>query len=352
VTVPVRTQQPSTSATSTGVAGLEPVTRHVLFGLDLRCDRPIPGLPIASSAPPLASTPADDSDTVVVVWGTGPAVIADPGAAPWYISKFRDGRGRPVLEASDLVAGASVRLVFAEGAEFVVSRSGRHVTARWWPPLTDADAASYLIGPVLGFVLRLRGVTCLHASAVAIGDRAIAFAGPERSGKSTIAAALAAAGCAAISDDLVPLRPQGNRCFVDAGVPWLRPRHPGADLVRALTAAAQFTPTADEGHVDLDTRQPGYCHESRALPLAAIYVLEKSDPSGSRPRITPMRAARAITVLGSDAWMSRLMDRSMRAREFDALCRVAEHVPIRQVHVGTTSNDLDRLRTMVLKEWT
>ncbi len=38
-----------------------------------------------------------------------------------------------------------------------------------------------LLGLILGFVLRLRGVTCLHASAIAVRDRAIALLGPASS---------------------------------------------------------------------------------------------------------------------------------------------------------------------------
>jgi len=71
--------------------------------------------------------------------------------------------------------------------------------------LTTEDAATYLLGPVLGLLLRLRGVTCLHASAVALADRAIAFVGSEGAGKSTTAALLARKGLAIISDDVVAL---------------------------------------------------------------------------------------------------------------------------------------------------
>ena len=38
-----------------------------------------------------------------------------------------------------------------------------------------------LLGLILGFVLRLRGVTFLHASAIAVRDRAIALLGPASS---------------------------------------------------------------------------------------------------------------------------------------------------------------------------
>jgi hypothetical protein len=42
--------------------------------------------------------------------------------------------------------------------------------------------ADYLLGSVLAFVLRLRGLVPLHASAVVIGDRAVLFAGSAGAG--------------------------------------------------------------------------------------------------------------------------------------------------------------------------
>ena len=73
----------------------------------------------------------------------------------------------------------------------------RHGTKLWasWPSHSSVEeAATYLLGPVLGLLLRFRGVTCLHASAVAIGDSVIAFVGAEGAGKSTTAAAFARPG--------------------------------------------------------------------------------------------------------------------------------------------------------------
>src|SRR5258708_3332580 len=58
---------------------------------------------------------------------------------------------------------------------------------------------------ILGVLVRLRGVTCLDASAVAIEDRWVAFVGPEAAGKSTTAAAFARQGYGVLSDDIVAL---------------------------------------------------------------------------------------------------------------------------------------------------
>jgi hypothetical protein len=310
---------------------------HSLFGLEISSDQPVPGLPIVA-----AGTGPQAALHLQVTWGRLPSWCADGGldAEPWYVSPFADTTGAPVLVATRERDGAFVRLRFAEGAEFIVDAGGSAVWAQWSAPLTAADAASYLFGPVLAFVLRLRGVTCLHASAVAIGDRAVAIAGQEGSGKSTIAAALATAGHPALSDDLVALRMDGERCTVQPGVPWLRPRHHGARLVAALAPAVHFTPTPDEGHVDLDLRQPGFRHERRPLPLGAVYVLATPAGSASAPRLEPLAPADAVTMLAADAWASRLMDAAMRTQQFEALCWVASHVPLRLLRTGSSPADV------------
>ncbi len=84
---------------------------------------------------------------------------------------------------------------------------------------TLADIVPYLQGQLLGLVQRLRGVTCLHASAILIGDRAIAVAGFAGAGKSSTAAAFLQMGFPVLADDVVPV-------FEEAGKFMVQPAHP------------------------------------------------------------------------------------------------------------------------------
>src|SRR5207245_7692556 len=99
--------------------------------------------------------------------------------------------------------GAFVRLAYEDGTQFWLDGKRENIWATWPPASCIENAASYLLGPILGLVLRLRGVTCLHASAVAFGDRSVAFVGQTGAGKSTTAAAFARPACGVISDALV-----------------------------------------------------------------------------------------------------------------------------------------------------
>jgi hypothetical protein len=58
-----------------------------------------------------------------------------------------------------------------------------------------------LIGTIQAALWHQRGYLPLHASAVMVGERAIAVGGPTRGGKSVIAAALTTRGCPLVADD-------------------------------------------------------------------------------------------------------------------------------------------------------
>ena len=138
-----------------------------------------------------------------------------------YDSSYKDEAGNPALRIWKAAGSRYLRLAYFDGTQFWLDRDGTEVWATWPENLQIEDAATYLLGPVLGILLRLRGVTCLHASAVAFGERAVAFVGSEGAGKSTTAAALAQHGHAILSDDVVALAEHDGSFFVHPAYPYL-----------------------------------------------------------------------------------------------------------------------------------
>jgi hypothetical protein len=90
-------------------------------------------------------------------------------------------------------------------------------------------------GPVLALALALRGQRFLHASAVSVGSRAVAFAGPSGGGKSTLAALACRAGAQLVADDTLALTVAASevRCL------------PGSRELRLRPAAAELLADAD-----------------------------------------------------------------------------------------------------------
>jgi hypothetical protein len=174
---------------------------------------------------------------------------------------------------------------------------------------------------------------CLHASAVRVGDHAVAFAGPQGAGKSTLAAACALSGCPAISDDLSAIV-DAEPPRVQWGAPYLRMR-PGAieTMATALGQAESLTPAPD-GHC-LDLTQPTARREP-PLPLAAIYCLSRTaEPARADVQIDPMRARLAVMTLLGDTWAARLQTPAERAHELDVLLRLVARVPVRRLTLGS-----------------
>jgi len=227
------------------------------------------------------------------------------------------------------------RMAYDDGTVFVVDAGGTHVRAYTPAGATLEDTATYLLGPVMGFVLRLRGVTCLHASAIAIDGRAVAFAGHAGSGKSTLAAAFARLGHAVLSEDVTALALERGVLQVEPAYPCVRLWEESvAALFGACDALPLITPNWDKRFLGL---QAPHRFEERPLPLAAIYLLGVR--AGKRA-VTALDPSAALMGLVERAYSAHLIDPAMRAREFDVFARVVAEVPVRALTLSDDFSDL------------
>ena len=302
---------------------------HALYGLHLSTNIAIPALPVV----PEGKRPVDVRFWLKERPGF-PAVCSEQSL---YVSPNLDARGRPVLRVSRLAAGSYFGFSYSDGPRFVVGADGREVWADWPENYSIEDAATYLVGPVVAFVLRLRGITCLHASAVAIGDQAIALIGSPGAGKSTTAATFAQRGYSVLSDDVVALDDCGDHFLAQPGYPRV---NLWPDSVRALfgseDALPRITPTWDKRFLALD--QNGYRFHSKPLPLGAIYILGAPDPHVSAPLEKEMGGREALIRLVANTYVYYLLDHEMRRGDFNVLGRVSTLIPIRNVRRSADSS--------------
>lgn len=246
-----------------------------------------------------------------------------------YESDYTDDSGDPALRIWKSADNRYLRLAYYDGMQFWLERQGKEIWAIWPETSTLEDACSYLLGPVLGVALRLRGVTCLHASAVAVNGYAVAFVGTEGAGKSTIAAAFAQEGHGVLSDDVVALTERGGEFLVEAAYPhvclW-------SDSVAALygspDALLQFSRGWEKQLLFLGKGEARF--QSCPLPLGAIYFLGErhSEPA---PSLEVLRPQAALLSLAADTFANKILDRELRAREFEVLARLVMTVPVRRV---------------------
>jgi hypothetical protein len=247
-----------------------------------------------------------------------------------YTSAYTDEAGQPALHIWKIADGDLLRLAYYDGTQFWLDRKGTEVWAQWPSDLTIEDAATYLLGPILGLLLRLRGVTCLHASAVAFGDHAIAFVGSAGAGKSTTAALMARKGCAVISDDVVALEERDGTYFVNPAYPYLCLWPDSVAIVYGPDKKLpSFSRSWEKRLLSLAGNNLPF--EAQALPLGAIFVLGERCSAPEAPFLEQFAPREGLLALVANSYATNLLEKEMRAREFEFLGRMLRTVPIRRL---------------------
>lgn len=305
---------------------------YAVYGLRIQANLPIAGL---------NALPAHGQIDIQVVLGSMPPFLAgfpDDVWREYYVSPEPDENGDPDVRIWQLSGRGYFRIDYLDGTVVLVDEDGSRIWATWPDTATLEDTATYLLGPVLGFALRLRGTTSLHASAVVIEDMVVAFVGSSGSGKSTTAAAFARLGYSVLTDDVLALIDHGNEFMVQPAYPRVRlwPRSVEG-LFGSEDALPKLTPTWDKRFLDLDS---AFRFQHEPLPLAAIYFLDGNDTDPPQPRIEGVGLQEGLMSLIAHTSANYLLDKPMRAAEFEVLGRLAESIPMRQVYAGVEFADL------------
>ncbi|HEY2462359.1 MAG TPA: hypothetical protein VGI16_16235 [Candidatus Acidoferrum sp.] len=311
---------------------------YSVFGLLVRSNLPLPDMTAANAT-------EDPADLEIYI-ATSPfpqGRMAGSGEELVYVSSYTEESGEPSLRIWGAPEDGLLRLAYCDGTQFWLDRNGTELWACWSETTSLANTFSYLLGPVLGLLMRLRGVICLHASAVAFGDYSVAFVGAEGAGKSTTAAAFAREGHGVISDDVVALVERD-------GVFHIMPAYPHVRLwpesVTMLYGSADALPPFMEGWDKrrLELRE-STSFEKRILPLGAVYLLgEREGPAAA---VTDVPAQTGFLTLVANTYATNLLDKEKRGQEFAALGRLMGSVPIRQVCAAKGRDDVGELCRVV-----
>lgn len=275
-----------------------------------------------------------------------------PASSIWYVSNNRDDRGIPNLTIW-LIDDRYFCFQYADSTEFIIDRLGTEIWAKWPDDLTLEDTATYLLGPILGFVLRLRNTVCLHASAIAINDRVLVLVGAAGAGKSTTAAAFAQQGYSILSDDVVALADLGDRYLVQPAYPRIRLWNSSVQALYGTTDAlpriVPTHPTWDKRYLDLT--QSDYKFQSEPLPLAAIYYLNPRSDAPACPQIEPISKRERLMLLVANTYGNNLLDKDIRAKEFELLSRLIQCVPICKITPHTDVTRLSQLLETIIQDF-
>lgn len=222
---------------------------------------------------------------------------------------------------------------FEDVAEVIITSDLDAVEVRAIEGVHPELLALLVCGNVMAVVLALRGDCVLHASAVEVDGGAIVIAGTSGAGKTTLAAALCAAGALHISDDVLRtwLR-AGGGIEVAAGTRELRLRPRVAELA---------DPFADERRMTVDGRTAVRAPRSHKRTLAAHMVLIPSWTPGEETALTRLAPSQALVALlpfqRTIGWRASGPNRS----HFELCTQIAKTLPVVQLAVGKRMVDTD-----------
>lgn len=241
------------------------------------------------------------------------------------------------------------RFLYTDETEFFIDRQGTQIWAMWPRELTLADTATYLLGPIMNVVLRLRGSIALHASAVRIGNVAVALVGPEGAGKSTTAASFSMAGFPVLTDDIATIKDEGDAFRIVPAYPRIRlwPRSVEM-LFGSEEALPRLTPGWDKRYLQLDSAAHQF--EPEAIPLAAIYFLHPRSLDASTPTIDAEPMRDAMVKLIANIGANYMLEHVASDTSFDLLQRIARFVPLRRLVPRADAAYLPQLRNMVVDD--
>ena len=250
-------------------------------------------------------------------------------ASRWY-HPFEQADGGVWLEAGAIRGGYLLR--YPGLIDFHLSDAGRCVDAyphADTPPTTVRHLFLAQVWPVL---LSLRGHIVLHASAIRIGDRAVAFVGHTGQGKSTLAASFNREGYALVTDDILVLEWADD---VVRAVPSYPEQRLWSDSADALTDApetlhnvAHYT-NKKALHLPLEERS----FVERPVPLAAIFWLEGTSgeveaSAAEEVSTMPLSLSEAYVALLDQVFRLDFSDQTRMRREVKQLTKLVHNVPV------------------------
>ncbi|HEX8241579.1 MAG TPA: hypothetical protein VF574_17715 [Allosphingosinicella sp.] len=266
-----------------------------LFGLNLRSQ-----IDLAGVAPPVEAGAAD----VEVVLGKVPSGDYPPG-----YSATPDGTVLTITKVG--------RYLIRDGREIVIEPAAG---------ASERNLRLFLLGSAIGALLHQRGLLPLHANAIDLGGRAVAFSGHSGAGKSTIAAWFHDRGYPILADDVCVIGfDESGRALAYPGIPRLR-------LWReALEASGRDAGAYDRSFDGMDKFDvpTAMADKLGPLPLAAIYLLRKAGDEGDGPAIDRLSGIDVVDTLVSNTYRGGYLRTIGRTGEHLAAClKVARAVPL------------------------
>jgi len=296
------------------------VTRYSAFGFTLESVIELPDLSIQT-----------DSNTPSWEIRSEPGVVPSDVAVLIGTDTVYEG-----VEARAYTTPSGLRLIFDDTGTFDIRAAERVIAWYAGARVTDMAVRADLLGRVMALAAHADGYFSLHASAVSIEGKGIAFLGPKHAGKSTLALATVRNGARFLTDDTLMVR------IDDRGAAWAAPGVHRArlwrDSIRALDAQVSDESSAKptvEGLTSIEL-------ETRVVPLSACYVVQAAEggPRAAPIAREPMDAVHAAIACVRFSKTGLLLGGREGAVVLDRAARLTSSIP---VFTATVRRDLASL---------
>jgi hypothetical protein len=214
-------------------------------------------------------------------------------------------------------------------------------------PASDVPTATtdhLYFNQVLPLALSQQGKLVFHASAVEIGNSAIAFVGDSGRGKSTLAGTFAVKGNRFLTDDALILEPSDQEYFVVPSHPSLRLWHDSHEQL--MPASVELAPAVEftsKSRILAGTAL-NFCDEPRCL--SAAFFLGDGDVSEiSIKRLSP---AESLIAWARHAFLLDIQDPGLVGGHFDRTADLANRVASYQLNYPRRFDALDELRAVLI----
>jgi hypothetical protein len=206
---------------------------------------------------------------------------------------------------------------------------GREIIVEARPSVPERNVRLFLLGSAFGALLHQRGLLPLHANALEIAGKAVAFMGPSGEGKSTLAAAFHDRGHRILADDV---------CVVDleeAAHPTVRPGLPRLRLWRdSIEQSGRDAAEYDRSYAGDETLEKYDVPLARSaavttpVELAVVYLLARD----AEFEITPLTGASAAEAVFANTYRGAFVSTARQEHSHWSACvRLVQSVPVYRV---------------------
>jgi hypothetical protein len=211
--------------------------------------------------------------------------------------------------------------------DFILNPDGSQILFRPLGEFSTVSFETYLLGLLMKAILIKKGIHSLHASAVLVDGKAVAFLGFNGFGKSSLAASFVSAGYPLFTDDVLRLDESG--CSVYPGPGWLKLLPDSCGLADMFSEGVPMDPNADKClfPVAADLRW------TRGTPLAAIYCLPGPGTSRGPERISidALAFREALTEILYGTHRDPVVELDRATNPFHVAKRIVAAVPVRRI---------------------